>query len=466
MSATVHGAGAVSPLREEVSAMLRLSWPLILTNMAQTLMTATDVVILGRLGPDALAASALGTSLHFTLVIFGLGLVLATQPMMARDLGENRFAVRELRRTARQGLWSAIAVAGPVWFVLWNAGAILGAMGQEPKLAAMAGTYCRSLQWSVLPFYGFVVLRSFISALERPGWGLVIGLFAIVFNALANWCLVFGNFGFPALGIAGSGLATTISMSFMFLGLAAIIMIDRRFRRYRLFGRFWRADWPRLAQLWRLGLPIGFIMIFEVVLFTGSTAVMGYINQASLAAHAIALQIASVAFMAPLGFGQAATVRIGRAYGAGDSEGIRLSGVVAFFMVMAFMSMTAMLMVLFPTHLIGIFIDTAKPENASALKLGIVFLSLAAMFQLFDGAQAVLLGMLRGLHDTKMPMVFAALSYWCVGMPVGLWLAFKAGWEGAGIWTGLLAGLAAVSAMLGARWLRRGRLGLEAGKKS
>jgi multidrug resistance protein, MATE family len=398
------------------------------------------------------------------LVIFGLGIVLATSPMMARDLGENRFAVRELRRTARQGLWSSIAVAVPVWFVLWNAGAILAAMGQEPQLAALAGTYCRALMWSALPFYGFVVLRSFISALERPGWGLVIGLFAIGFNALANWCLVFGNFGFPAMGIAGSGIATTISMALMFLGLAAVIMLDRRFRRYRLFGRFWRADWPRLAQLWRLGLPIGFIMIFEVLLFTGSTAVMGYIGQASLAAHAIALQIASVAFMAPLGFGQAATVRIGRAFGAGDSEGIRLAGAVAFWMVIVFMSMTAMLMVLFPAQLIGIFIDLSKPENAETLRLGVIFLFFAAMFQLFDGAQAVLLGMLRGLHDTKMPMVFAALSYWCAGMPVGIWLAFKADWQGAGVWTGLLTGLAAVSALLGARWLQRGRLGLETAK--
>ena len=202
-------------------------------------------------------------------------------------------------------------------------------------------------------------------------------------------------------------------------------------------------------------------MIFEVLLFTGSTVVMGYIGEAPLAAHAIALQIASIAFMAPLGLGQAATVRIGRAFGAGDSDGIRLAGQAAFWMVIAFMSISAILMVLFPAQLIGIFIDIAKPENAETLRLGIVFLFFAAMFQLFDGAQAVLLGMLRGLHDTKMPMLFAALGYWCVGMPVGLWLAFKADWQGAGVWTGLLAGLAAVSLMLGARWLRRGTLGLE-----
>ena len=461
MSATAPTAGAVSPLREEINAMLRLAWPLILTNMAQGLMTATDVVVLGRLSADALAASALGTSLHFSLLIFGLGIVLATSPMMAKELGQNRFAVRELRRTTRQGLWSSILIAIPLWLVLWNTGAILAAMGQDSKIAALAGTYCRALQWSALPFYAFVVLRSFMSALERPGWSLAVGIAAIAFNALANWCLVFGNVGFPAMGISGSGLATTLSMSFMFLGLAAIIVTDRRFRRYRLFGRFWRADWPRLGELWRLGLPIGFLMVFEVLLFTGATAVMGYINQASLAAHAIAIQIASIAFMAPLGIGQAATVRIGRAYGAGDREGIRLAGTVSFSMVMAFMSSTALLMIFFPAPLIGIFIDITRQENAEVLRLGIVFLSFAAMFQLFDGAQAVLLGMLRGLHDTKMPMIFAAVSYWCIGMPVGIWLAFEAGWEGAGVWTGLLAGLAAVSALLSQRWLRRRPLGLE-----
>ena len=390
--------------------MLRLAWPLVMTNIAGTLMTATDVIMLGRLSSSALAASALGNSLYFSVMISGLGIVLATAPMLAKDLGENRFAVRELRRTVRQGLWTSIALCLPLWLVLWNTELILSALGQEAALAAQAGTYMRALQWAALPFYAFIVLRSFISALERPGWALAIGLVAVGFNALANWCLVFGNFGFPALGIAGSGLATSLSSAFMFLGLALVVVSDRRFRRYRLFGRFWRPDWQRLAQLWRLGLPIGFIMIFEVLLFTGSTVVMGYIGEAPLAAHAIALQIASIAFMAPLGLGQAATVRIGRAFGAGDSDGIRLAGQAAFWMVIAFMSMSAILMMLFPARLIGIFIDTAKPENAETLRLGVVFLFFAAMFQLFDGAQAVLLGMLRGLHDTKMPMVFAALG--------------------------------------------------------
>ncbi len=461
MSTTQDALAPQSALTDEIVAMLRLSWPLILTNMAQTAMTATDVMMLGWLSPNALAAGALGTNLYFSLMIFGLGLVLAVSPMLARELGENRFAVRELRRTFRQGLWVSISVSAPLWIILWNTEAILVAMGQNPALAKAAGVYMNMLQWAVLPFYFYIVMRSFISALERPGWALFIGIVAVLFNALANWCLIFGNYGFPAMGIAGSGLATTLSSIVMFLGLALVVSLDRRFKRYRLFGRFWRPDWQRYRQMWQLGLPIGAILVFEVVLFTGAALVMGLIDETSLAAHAIAIQIASIAFMVPMGFGQAATVRIGRAFGAGDREGISRSGVVAFWMVMGFMVLTATLMITFPQALIGVFIDAGKPENAAVASLAVTFLAYAAMFQLFDGAQAVAIGMLRGLHDTKVPMLIAAFSYWAVGMPLGVWLAFGAGMRGAGIWIGLSAGLAMVAVLLLLRWARREALGLE-----
>lgn len=461
MSALLSEKMPRSALREEIFAMLRLSWPLILTNMAQTVMTATDVMMLGWLGPDALAAGALGTNLYFSLMIFGLGLVLATSPMMAKELGENKFAVRELRRTMRQGLWVAISVSIPIWIILWRAESILLAMGQNPQLARQAGIYMHTLQWAVLPFYFYIVLRSFISALERPGWGLAIGIFAVLFNALANWCLIFGNLGFPALGIQGSGIATSLSSLVMFLGLALVVTLDRHFKRYRLFGRFWRADWARYRQMWHLGLPIGAIMVFEVVLFTGAALIMGLIDETSLAAHAIAIQIASIAFMVPLGFGQAATVRIGRAFGAGDKQGIRLSGLVAFWIMAGFMVLTASLMILFPHQLISAFIDAGRPENAAIAALAVSFLAYAAMFQLVDGAQAVAIGMLRGLHDTKVPMILAAFSYWVVGMPLGIFLAFEGGLRGAGIWIGLSSGLAVVAVLLLFRWMRRKALGLE-----
>ena len=462
MPALAADAAARSALRSETIAMLKLSWPLILTNMAQTAMTATDVMMLGWLGPDALAAGALGTNLYFSAMIFGLGLVLAASPMMAKELGENRFAVRELRRTVRQGLWVSICICIPLWLALWNAESMLLAMGQNPALAAMAGDYMHMLQWAVLPFYAYIVMRSFISALERPGWGLAIGIIAVLFNALANYCLIFGNFGFPALGMAGSGLSTTLSSLVMFGGLVLVVMLDRRFKRYRLFGRFWRADWQRFRQMWRLGLPIGTGMLFEVVLFTGSAFVMGLIGKSSLAAYAIAIQIASIAFMAPLGFGQAATVRIGRAYGAGDRQAIRLAGLAAFWLVLGFMAMTASLMLLFAHQFVRIFIDTQNPANAEVAALAVTFLGFAAMFQLFDGVQAVAIGMLRGLHDTRVPMYVAIFGYWGVGMPLGLWLAFRGGMGGSGIWIGLMSGLATVAVLLMTRWFRRSALGLEA----
>ena len=226
-----------TPWRDEIRAMLQLSWPMILTNLGQTAMTATDVLMMGRLGPDALAAGSLGANLYFMPLIFGLGLMTAASPMIAVELGRKRHSVRDVRRTVRQGLWLAIMVSIPIWFVLWHAEAILNAMGQEPRLAAMAGSYVHTLMWGSMPFYGYLVLRSFISALERPRWALIIVFGAVAFNAFANWCLMFGNLGFPALGLPGSGMATALSSVLMFAGMAAVVSFERRFRRYRLFGR-------------------------------------------------------------------------------------------------------------------------------------------------------------------------------------------------------------------------------------
>jgi multidrug resistance protein, MATE family len=450
--------------RDEIRAMLALSWPMVLTNLAQTAMTATDVMIIGRLGPDTLAAGSLGINLYFAPLILGLGLIYATAPMMATELGRRKHSVRDIRRTVRQGLWVSILAVIPIWILLWNGEAILLAMHQEPGLAREAGIYLRWLQWAILPFYGYIVLRSFISALERPGWALIIMFGAVAFNALANWCLVFGNFGFPAMGIAGSGLATTLSSALMFLGLAIVVSVERRFRRYHLFGRFWRADWPRFMALLRLGAPIAGILAFEVSIFNAAAFLMGLINAASLAAHAIAIQIASMTFMVPLGLNQAVTVRVGLAYGAGNPEGISRAGWAAYVIGVGFMALMALVMLLWPRLLISAFIDLDDPANSAVIGLAITFLSFAALFQIFDGAQAVASGMLRGLHDTKVPMILAAIGYWGVGLPLGVLLAFHYGFEGSGIWMGLSGGLAAVAVLLLLRWLRRDELGLTAAR--
>lgn len=455
---TMPNATPKGPWRAEARAMLALAWPMILTNLAQTAMTTTDVMMMGRLGPDALAAGTLGANLYFMPMIFGLGLILATSPMMAFELGRRRHSVRDVRRTVRQGLWIATAVAVPIWALLWHTETILATMGQDRDLAREAGNYVRAMQWAVLPFYFYIVLRSFISALERPRWALVIVFAAVGFNVFANWCLMFGNLGFPALGIVGSGIATTLSSLLMFAGMAAVVMLERRFRRYRVFGRFWRPDWPRFREMLRLGLPIAGILAFEVTIFNAAALVMGLIDAVSLAAHAIAIQIASISFMVPMGLSQAATVRVGRAFGAGDREGIARAGWTAFAMGVGFMAVMAMLMLFLPRLLIAGFVDLGAPENQSVIALAVTFLALAALFQVVDGAQAVAAGMLRGLQDTTMPMIYAAIGYWGVGLPLGIWLAFPGGLDGVGIWIGLSSGLLVVAILLVGRWLQRDRL--------
>lgn len=459
MDQATNRTGSVSgPWRVDMRATLALAWPIILTNIAQNAMQTTNVMMMGWLGPDELAAGTLGFNIYFTPMMFGMGLLLAVAPMVSFEIGRRASSVRDVRRTVRQGMWLAVAVTLPVWLILWNGEAILLALGQDPALSAMAGTYLRAMQWSVLPFYFYVVLRSFVSALERPFWALAIMVLAVAFNAFSNWVLMFGNLGFPALGLRGTGLSTTMASTLLFAGLAAVLLIHPRFRRYRLFGRFWRPDWPRFFEMLRIGLPISGILVFEVSLFAASGLMIGRIGATSLAAHAIALQIASLAFMIPLGVGQVATIRVGRAYGSGSRSAVTRAGWAAFSIGLAASALAALLMLTLPYLLISAFLDMDDPANAAVISFAVVFLAIAALFQLVDSAQAVAAGMLRGLQDTRVPMLYAALGYWGIGMPTGALLAFRFDFGGAGIWFGLCAGLFAVSLMLVVRWLRRDRL--------
>jgi len=454
---------STSPWLAEVKAMLALSWPMVMTNVAQTAMTATDVIMMGHLGPDSLAAGALASNLYMAVLIFGIGVMAAVAPMVSIELGRNRHSVRDVRRTVRQGFWVAVTMAGPMWLFLWQGETILKAMGQDPTLAEAAASYLHMLQWGLLPFYCYLVLRGFLAALQRPFWAFVIVLFAVVFNAFANWVLMFGRLGFPALGLPGSGLATAMASTLMFVGLAIVVSLDRRFRRYHLFGRFWRPDWSRYRAFWRMGLPIGTTVAFEVVIFNGAALLMGLIGPTSLAAHAIAIQIASLTFMVPMGIGQAGTVRVGRAFGAGDRDGITRAGTTAIALSIGFMCLTALMMLLIPHWLVAPFLDTSKPKAAEVAQMATLFLLYAAIFQIADGAQVVGASVLRGLRDTRVPMFFAGIGYWIIGLPLSAALGFWTPLAGVGIWIGLAAGLTIVAVPMLARWFARERLGLVKG---
>lgn len=446
--------------RSEFRATLALSWPLVLINLAQTGMTTTDVMMMGWLGSDVLGAGALGGNLSFALLIFGIGLVSATSPMVARELGSNRHSVREVRRTVRQGFWAAAFVSVPISVILWNGEAVLLLMRQDPALAHQAGLYLKASLWHVFPALLAVVLRSFLAALQRPLWSLVVTLLAVVLNAFLNWGLMFGNLGAPALGIVGAGIATSLCTALSVIGLAVMIRFDRRLRRYSVFGRWWRADWPRFRALLALGLPIAATVTFEVTIFNAAVFLMGIIGPVALAAHSIVIQIASLTFMVPLGVAQAATVRVGHAFGAGDREGVRIAGWMAMALGVGFMLITATAFVVIPDVLTAAFLDMRKPDSAAVLAVALNFFVLAALFQVVDGAQAVAVGMLRGLHDTRVPMLIALFGYWGFGLPLGCLLAFVFGLGGVGIWIGLASGLALVAVLLVWRWLRRDALDL------
>ena len=459
-SATAVSAGP--PARtwsSELRATLALAWPLILANLTMQLIQATDVVLLGWLGPNELAAAALGLSLSFGMILFALGVLTATSPMMASALGARSNAVRDVRRTFRQGVWAAALMTVPTLIVLWNAEGVILAFGQEPELARLAGRFLRGYMWVIPTWMLFQVMRNFVSALERPGWVLAISAAGIPLNALVSWSLIFGHLGMPELGIFGGGIGSSIVWAAMALALAIVVLTDRQFRRFHLFGRFWRADWPRFRQLFRLGGPIGFTMGFEGAVFSAAAYLMGLFGAPSVAAHQIALQIAATSFMVPLALGQATTVRVGRAYGRGDRAAIGLAGWTAFGLSTAFMTLMATLMFAFPRELITLFLEDT-PANATVIALGVSFLRIAALFQIVDGWQVVGAGMLRGLHDTRVPMIFALIGYWAIGLGVGVALAFFMDWRGIGIWWGLAAGLGVVAILMLWRWSRRDRLGL------
>jgi putative MATE family efflux protein len=357
-------------------------------------------------------------------------------------------------------LWLAVIASAPFMMILAFGESLLRFAGQDPQVAARAGSFLDILLFALIPSVAAGVMRNASAALGRPGWALGITAFALLTGIAGNWLLVFGHWGFPALGLEGSALASVITSFAMMLAYAAVLHFDRRMRRFHLFGRWWRTEWPRFREIVKLGTPIALAWTMEGGLFGGAAVLMGLIGVAEVAAHAVALNIAALAFQVPLGVAQAGTIRVGLAYGAENREGIARAGWVAILVGTGFMLSTAMLIWIKPQLLIGIYVDSSLPENAQTVALALRFLAIAAMFQLFDGAQVVAAGALRGLQDTRVPMLIAGFGYWVAGFGTAILLGFHTKLAGQGIWIGLATGLAVVSALMLWRWGNRGKLGL------
>jgi MATE family multidrug resistance protein len=449
----------MTSLRGEIAATFALAWPIVLTNVAANFMTTTDVMFLGRLSPQSLAAGALGFNLYTPLFLFSVGVVGAAAPLAAARMGANAHDFAGVRTVGHQALWSAFLLTAPIWVLFWYAGPLLRAIGEPPELADLAGRYMHGLQWALAPALLAMVVRSVLSALNRVRPVLVAGLIAVAANALFNYMLVFGHFGMPALGVFGSGPATTLSQTLMFALLVFYTWLDPKLKGHRLVLSRWRFDAKEFGKLWRFGAPIGGLIALEVATFAVSALAMGLLGAAQVEAHAIALNIASTAFMVPLGLGMAATVRVGHAYGARNVKAVSRAGWTAFGLAIAFVSTSALVMAVAPRLLISAFLDVEAPRNAASVAFAIGFLRIAAVFQLADGAQAALSNMLRGVQDSRAPMALALVGYWIIGAPTGLALAFLTPLGGFGLWIGLALGLTAVALMLFLRWRAKERAG-------
>jgi MATE family multidrug resistance protein len=447
-------------MRDELRALLRLAGPLVGANLLQMAVSGVDVIFVARLGTVEFAAATLGVFM-FNVIMFALiGLTSAAAPIIAAELGRRRHAVREVRRSFRMALWLALLGTLPFLIVLAHGETLLLAAGQDPAVARRAGAFLDIALFALVPGIAAAVMRTTAAALGRPGWAFAVTALALLVAITGNWLLVFGNAGFPALGLEGSAIATVVTMTAMMLSYVVILLSDRHLRRYRLFGRWWRTEWSRFFEIVRLGVPIALTWTFEGALFGGAAILMGLIGVAEVAAHAIALNIAAVAFQVPFGVSQAATIRVGMAYGARDPLWIARAGRVALSVGIGFMVVTATLIWALPRLFVGVYIDVHDPANAVVVSLALQYLAIAALFQLVDGAQAVAAGILRGLQDARVPMLIAAFGYWVIGFGTAILLGFFFHMQGVGIWLGLAAGLLAVSVLLLWRWSARARLGL------
>ncbi|MFC3101342.1 MATE family efflux transporter [Altererythrobacter lauratis] len=443
---------------------LRLAGPLALANLLQMLTYAIDVIFIARLGTQELAASSLAISLFGMLVWALFGLAGAVGPIIAAELGARGPALRAVRRSVRMALWIAVGSGLLAMLVCAQTPWIMRITGQDPAIAALADTYMAILLWCAIPMVMASVLRNFVSALGRPIFATVITALAIGVNAAGNYMLIFGNWGAPELGLQGAAYATIISSLFVMTAYIVAIRLDKRLHRYRVFGRFWRPDWARLVQLLRVGLPISLTILAEAGVFGAAAFLMGRIGAAELAAHTLALNIASMAFQVPYGVAQATSIRVGYYFGAGERVGIARAGWCGLMMGVGFTALTGIAMLVVPEWLLAIYIDPFAAGNVALASLATSFLLVAAAFQLFDGAQVVAAGALRGLQDTRVPMWIAVFAYWVPGFglasTLGLGLVFGVDMGGLGVWLGLAAGLVIAASLLLWRWHARERLGL------
>lgn len=441
-----------SPLAAELKATLGIALPLAGAQLSQVLMGFISAALMGRLGGDSFAAGGLGTALYFTFVLVFQGVLTAIGPLVAQALGAREEA--RVGGIVAHGVLIAAVLAAIGMAALAELDAVLRMIGQAPALVAATRHYLDAAIWGLPAGLGFALLRNYLAALSRTWPVMVVLVVCLALDAALTYALIFGHFGLPALGIAGAGYASAVTQWVMFGALAFYVATHAGLRHHGVLRALRRPDWATASAILRLGWPIAGIIAVEIGVFTATALLAGLLGTASLAAHQIAIGIGSVTFMVPLAFSYAATVRVALAIGAGRVAAARRAGNVAFACGVGFMAVMAIVLLVAPGSIVALYLDRADPANAPAVAIALRLLFIAALFQVFDGAQTIAAGSLRGLKDTRVPLLVGAVGYWAIGFVGGWILAFPLGLGAIGLWWGLALGLAAVAIPLVLRFRR------------
>jgi multidrug resistance protein, MATE family len=436
-------------LISEIKQCLMLAVPLAAAQLAQSATGFVDTVMMGWLGSQTIASGGLGAAIFTFLLFITTGIVSAVSPLAAEAYGAGKS--EQVGKIVRQGLVISLLLGIPIVIVLWNGKTLLLLLGQKAATAALAETYLRAIALGFIPGLGFAVLKSFLSALSQPQLVMITVVLGTLLNITANYVLMFGKFGLPALGLAGIGWASTLSLWTMFIALA--IYSQQRFRSYRIFDTslkytFTQENRRIFWEIFKVGLPIGGLVAVEAGLFTVVTFILGQLGTVPLAAHQIALQTAAMSFQIALGISLATTVRVGQLAGEQDLAGVRLAGYVGISLGGLSMAMAGIIFWFLPKSVVSLYLDINNPSNKDVVNLAVKLLVVAAIFQLVDGVQVTAAGALRGVKDTRIPLLIGIFAYWVVGLSTGYALGIWLGYGAIGLWWGLAIGLACAAIVL------------------
>ena len=442
-SSAVSGA-----LRLEFRQTLALAVPVVMGELGWMAMGVVDTLMVGRVSAEALGATSVGRIVFFTVIVFGMGLLLGLDTLVSTAHGAGR--PEEGRRYLTNGIYLSLLLSLPMTATVWASASLMRYWGIDPGVLAAAGPYLKALAWATAPLLLYTTFRRYLQAISRPRPVMLALISANLVNLAGNWILVHGNLGAPALGAEGAGWSTCIASTYLALFLMGSTWLLHREQNDDRSSGLRKLELKRLRQLMALGLPAATQLVVEVSVFAAATALAARLAPTALAAHQIALTAASVTFMVPLGLSSAAAVRVGQARGRGDLAGARRSGWVAIALAAGFMLLAGAVFLVAPRFLVRMF-----TTDLEVIATGIVLLRVAAFFQLFDGLQVTATGALRGAGDTRRPLLWNLIGHWALGLPVGYYLCFVAGYGAPGLWVGWLVGLCVVGAVLLLEWRRR-----------